>query len=334
LEHIDLLPSETPIAFGLHPNAEIGFRTAQCNYLFQSLMELQPRDSGGDDEGGAGGMLNKVELTVQNIWDELHEVKFDLDDINSRIPEGDKGPYQYVFLQECEYMNILLTEMMRSLAELDLGFKGELQMSDLMEALVASLFMDRVPDTWAKLAYPSLRPLGTWLSDLNARIKQLSDWTMDPTNMPKVIFLPRLFNPQSFLTAIKQVTAQKQTLELNKLFILTEVTKRTLEEVDAVAREGSYVHGLCLEGARWDTGNNRLDESKPKEMYFTMPIINCKAQMIASDGKEEKNMYQCPVYKTANRGPTFVFTAQLRTTHNPGKWISAGVALILDPIGL
>jgi len=334
LEHIDLLPSETPIAFGLHPNAEIGFRTAQCNYLFQSLMELQPRDSGGDDEGGAGGMLNKVELTVQNIWDELHEVKFDLDDINSRIPEGDKGPYQYVFLQECEYMNILLTEMMRSLAELDLGFKGELQMSDLMEALVASLFMDRVPDTWAKLAYPSLRPLGTWLSDLNARIKQLSDWTMDPTNMPKVIFLPRLFNPQSFLTAIKQVTAQKQTLELNKLFILTEVTKRTLEEVDAVAREGSYVHGLCLEGARWDTGNNRLDESKPKEMYFTMPIINCKAQMIASDGKEEKNIYQCPVYKTANRGPTFVFTAQLRTTHNPGKWISAGVALILDPIGL
>lgn len=31
---------ETPIAYGLHPNAEIGFRTAQCELLFNTLVEL------------------------------------------------------------------------------------------------------------------------------------------------------------------------------------------------------------------------------------------------------------------------------------------------------
>jgi len=31
---------ETPLAYGLHPNAEIGFRTAQCELLFNTLVEL------------------------------------------------------------------------------------------------------------------------------------------------------------------------------------------------------------------------------------------------------------------------------------------------------
>jgi dynein heavy chain len=38
----------------------------------------------------------------------------------------------------------------------------------------------------------------------------------------------------------------------------------------------------------------------------------------------------CPTYKTEFRGPTFVFCAQLKTKTAPGKWVLAGVALIMD----
>lgn len=38
IEHIDQLSVETPLAYGLHPNAEIGFRTNQCNSLFNTLV--------------------------------------------------------------------------------------------------------------------------------------------------------------------------------------------------------------------------------------------------------------------------------------------------------
>merc|ERR1719454_2434984 len=49
LEHIEAeCPPETPLAFGLDPNAEIDFRTTQCFELFTVLQEIQPR-------GGAGG---------------------------------------------------------------------------------------------------------------------------------------------------------------------------------------------------------------------------------------------------------------------------------------
>jgi hypothetical protein len=49
LEHIEVtLTQDTPIAFGLHPNAEIDFRTTQSNRILATILELQPRDSGGD----------------------------------------------------------------------------------------------------------------------------------------------------------------------------------------------------------------------------------------------------------------------------------------------
>ena len=44
-------------------------------------------------------------------------------------------------------MNALLTEMKRSLAELDLGLKGDLTISEPMEKLMNSLANDAVPGT-------------------------------------------------------------------------------------------------------------------------------------------------------------------------------------------
>ena len=41
IEYIETeLPPETPMAFGMHPNAEIDFRTTQCDALFKMLVEL------------------------------------------------------------------------------------------------------------------------------------------------------------------------------------------------------------------------------------------------------------------------------------------------------
>merc|ERR1719453_1823761 len=52
IEHIETMPPESPLLFGMHPNAEIGFRTAQCSVLFSLLMMLQPKDTSSGDGGG------------------------------------------------------------------------------------------------------------------------------------------------------------------------------------------------------------------------------------------------------------------------------------------
>merc|ERR1711871_364570 len=269
LEHIETIPPESPLFFGMHPNAEIGFRTTQCMKLFEMLNQLQPKDnSGGGDSDAAVSPMARAEQMCNDIMDEVRDIKLPTEDISRGMSDEEKGPYQFVFLLECMYMNTLVFEMVRSLGELQLGFKGELTMSEAMEVLANCLYEETLPPKWAKHSFPSTRPLASWLKNLKERNEQLSDWTNDPLNIPKVTDVAKFFNPASFLTAIKQLCCQQQQLELNKLQVFTEVTKRDAKSIDSVAREGVYVTGFWLEGARWDMSANSLEDSKPKEMFF------------------------------------------------------------------
>jgi len=327
LEHIDqTLTHDTPIAFGLHPNAEIDFRTTQSNKIMSTLLELQPRNAASGE-----GVMSPDDVAMQvtqDILERFGEKKFDTDDILRSLEE--QGPYQNVFIQEMDVMNNLLGEMMRSLKELLLGFAGELTMSDAMDNLKASLYLDRIPSTWQKIAWPSWRNLVSWLSDFNMRLVQLEEWQNNPAEIPKVTWISGFVNPQSFLTAICQVAAQKNQWELDKLVTWTEVTKKVAsEEIEAHSREGAYIIGLSMQGARWDVAGNILERSRPKEMFCKMPVINVKA-LAADKADISQGYYVCPTYKTIQRGPTFVFCAQLKTKANPAKWALAGVAMIMD----
>merc|ERR1712070_336850 len=112
----------------------------------------------------------------------------------------------------------------------------------------------------------------------------------------------------------------------------TDVTKKvTVDEVEGMSRDGAYISGLSVQGARWDVNGGILDRSKPKEMFCKMPIINVKA-LAADKADVSQGVYVCPTYKTEFRGPTFVFCAQLKTKAPSGKWVLAGVALIMDTL--
>ncbi len=104
-------------------------------------------------------------------------------------------------------MNVLISEIINSLQQLQLAFNGELTMTETMEKLIDSIYLNRVPETWIKIAFKSNRPLGSWMDNLSHRLLQLNQWKEEPTTIPRITFLNRLFNPQSFLTAIKQVNS-------------------------------------------------------------------------------------------------------------------------------
>jgi len=132
-------------------------------------------------------------------------------------------------------------------------------------------------------------------------------WKEDPSKLPKVTFINRLINPQSFLTAIKQVYCRDKNQELNKTVIQTDILKKMFYEADLPeCREGAYVFGFQVEGARWDI-NSGLEESFPKTSFSVVPVVNCKTVMLSD--KEDKTVYICPVYKTVDRMMTYVFPA-------------------------
>ena len=317
----ETMPAETPLAFGLHPNAEIGFKLREADMFCDSLLLLQPREAGGE-----AGMSpeDKAKMVLDDLIEKLPDL-FDMEDIRDRIEEF--TPYVMVAIQEVERMNKLLAEIKRSLAELDLGLKGDLTMSEPMEALMFALADDKVPPGWMKVAYPTLRPLGSWLINMLGRVNQLAEWTAD-MSLPKVTWLSALFNPQSFLTAVMQTTARRNDWPLDKTVIITDVTKKQVDQIEGPARDGAYISGLTLEGARWDEKAGNLEDSNPKELFCPMPVIQVKA--VTVDKSEVRDAYQCPVYTTEIRFRQEVFTAQLKSKHGEIKWILAGVCMFLD----
>lgn len=325
VDHIDdSLKTETPAAFGLHPNAEIGFRTTMSEDLLRMILELSASDDSGSGDAQNSQMV--AEIVLQDILEMYRDFHYDLESISQSVEEI--GPFQNVVLQECERTNILISEMARSLIELDLGFKGELSMSETMEDLSNSLFLDRVPKTWESLAYPSMRSLASWLIDLQNRIAQSTEWSGSPGESPVVTWISGLFNPQAFLTAVMQAAAQTHGLELDKLTLLTDITKKlAAEEMTAAAKEGTYITGLSLEGASWNVPSGTIESSKPREMFCTLPVINIRPAIVE---KFESNIFQCPVYKTQQRGPTYVFSMQLKSKTDPSKWVLAGVVSVMD----
>lgn len=112
------------------------------------------------------------------------------------------------------------------------------------------------------------------------------------------------------------------------IFCQVDVTKKNKEDFNSPPREGAYVHGLFMEGARWDTQTGMIAESRLKELTPGMPVMFIRA--IPVDKQETKNVYECPVYKTRQRGPTYVWNFFLKTKESPAKWTLAGVALLLS----
>ena len=315
---------ETPKMFGLHPNAELDFRTSMGNNLFTTMGNLMPRDAGGD---GGPSVNDVVKEQLDSILEEKvkDDFIFDYEELLASIPVEERGPFQNFFLQEIERMNKLVKEIRRDLKELDLGLSGVLTTTDAMEKLMASSWDNHLL---------SLRSLPAWLADIGERVAQLQAWTGDLA-VPKVTWLCGLFNPQAFITACQQVTARSRGWPLDKMVTQTDVTK-AFDVSEVQQKEGYYyITGLMLEGCRWDIQGGALEESRMKEMFFKMPIMALKA--VTLEKKEAGSAYECPVYKTQLRSQTkstptggYVFAANLRSKVDPGKWIMAGVCLLME----
>ncbi|XP_072155544.1 dynein beta chain, ciliary isoform X1 [Bemisia tabaci] len=319
----EAMPPESPYLYGLHPNAEIGFLSTTADNLFRTVFEMQPRDA-GTTSGTTVTREDKVKQIVDEIIEKLPE-EFNMTEIMSKVEE--RTPYVIVAFQECQRMNYLTNEMKRSLRELDLGLKAKLTITSEMEDLETALFLDQVPIIWTQRAYPSLLGLTSWFADLLLRLRELETWSTDFV-LPASVWLAGFFNPQSFLTAIMQSTARKSELPLDKMCLQCDVTKKQKEDFSGAPRDGAFVHGLFMEGARWDIQQGVIMESKLKELFPHMPVINIRA--ITQDKQDMRNMYECPVYKTRMRGPTYVWTFNLKSKDKPSKWTLAGVAILLQ----
>ena len=74
------------------------------------------------------------------------------------------------------------------------------------------LIINKVPKNWQKVAYPSLKPLTSWIKDLNQRVIFLKSWLTD--GFVTSYWMSSFFFPQGFLTGVLQEYARQPDKEI------------------------------------------------------------------------------------------------------------------------
>uniref|UniRef100_A0A8C3KJ13 Dynein axonemal heavy chain 3 n=1 Tax=Calidris pygmaea TaxID=425635 RepID=A0A8C3KJ13_9CHAR len=328
IEYLRSLPIIThPEVFGLHENADITKDNQETNQLFSGVLLTLPREAGG----GGKSPQETVEDLAQDILSKLPSA-FDIEEVMKVYPVLYEESMNTVLRQELIRFNRLTEVVRSSLINLGKAIKGQVLMSSELEDVFNSMLMGKVPSMWAAKSYPSLKPLGSYVSDLLCRLVFFQDWVIN--GLPTVFWLSGFFFTQSFLTGVLQNYARKYTIPIDHIGFEFEVMKQE-HTMEKMPEDGAYVRGLFLEGARWDRESLVIGESLPKILYDSLPIIWLKPG--ESSRFLHMNIYSCPVYKTsARRGvlsttghsTNYVLSIELPSDKPQKHWINRGVAAL------
>ena len=100
-----------------------------------------------------------------------------------------------VIVQEVARYNNVLSIIQSSCKEMIRALKGLVVMSAEMQAASRSIANNQVPAMWDDTAYPSLKPLASWVADLKERLKFICSWVEN--GLPPSFWLSGFFFPQT-----------------------------------------------------------------------------------------------------------------------------------------
>jgi len=184
-EYITNLPLEDdPEVFGLHPNANITFQQKTVYEFMSTLLNVNPKAS---DKGSGGVSNNDIVLAMAiEIENQI------IDRIDLKKTE-DMRPLEVFRSQEVDRFNSLVRIIKKSLKDLQSALKGYVVMSMQLERVYTAFLEKKVPELWADHAYPSLKPLTSWVKDLVQRLEFVQSWVKEE---PKSYWVPAFFFPQ------------------------------------------------------------------------------------------------------------------------------------------
>ena len=282
----DLPSQDFPEVFGLHANADISYQINTAKGILDEILFVQPKESSGVKSGEtreavvsriAEDMLSKLprEYTPNEVKEAI-------------IKLGGLQPMNIFLRQEIDRIQKVLSLVKKTLKNLIMAIEGTVVMNADIKEIMDNMYDARVPKIWEKLSWQS-STLGFWFTELLERDAQFKKWCFN--GRPKVFWPTGFFNPQGFLTAMRQeVTRAHKGWALDSVICQNLITRFSKDDIHDSPPEGVYVHGFFLEGAALDRKTGKLIEARSKVLYEQMPVIYIYA-ISSTSGKKEKNSF-------------------------------------------
>merc|ERR1712110_367550 len=170
---------------------------------------------------------------------------------------------------------------------------------------------------------------------------QFARWQSKSTP-PTVHWISGYSYPNGFITAMLQVSARSSGKAINKLraeFI------PMADGAQPNSKEGVYIEGFFIEGAKWDKLDECLLDADPMKLIGEMPKFHVKAVEKEKKSKKRKGKgkdglkYNCPVYMYPIRAdtvedPSYMFSINLKSGKqgktDPNFWVLRGTAMLMS----
>jgi dynein heavy chain len=297
--------------------------------LLDDILSLQPVKTTTGGLSQEERTLNEVEKIKEKIPPsiDIHALKFRF--------RNDDNPLNVVLIQEIQRYNTLLDAITKSLISLARGIRGEEVISPSLEAMMKDFADNKVPKEWT-FAYFSLKPLASWITDLGERYNFFQQWVQ--MGFPFVYWISAFTYPTGFTTSLLQRFSRKSTsgnASIDRLEFDFQPDRRAVEEIMSEVKEGAYIRGFYLEGAKWNMEKLHLCEPEVMELHVPMPVIWFKP--IIKRTKAQANIYECPCYYYPRRqGDVTKASYMMRIDLKLGPeqtsehWIKRGTALLMS----
>lgn len=168
-ESIPAMPS--PEVYGLHPNAGITRDLQTSTLLLDSMILTMGKVSTASGADSEKSLLEALKSIVGSL-----PPSFDIETAKEAYPVDYNESMNTVLVQEMERFNKLLGVVRSSCTELQNAVKGIIAMTPDLENISYAIELKRIPNKWMSSSYPSLKPLGSYVTDFVDRLLWLQDW--------------------------------------------------------------------------------------------------------------------------------------------------------------
>jgi len=274
------LPIATdPSVFGLHGSADITFRANASEDLLQKIVTASHTHAAAKAETRSADNAMVLDL-AERISAELGKPLV----IAFSSPAGDA--LRIALEQEVARYNQLHTAMRTSLADLEMAMDGHGVMTESLDAVFTALLLQRVPQAWKDMIDDvSHKSLASWTTELSVRLEFMRQWCAN--GPPCSFYLPGLVCPQVLLASITQQYGRANGIAIDTLRLHTQVTRLADPDPlsfipDLASYGGVFIHGLWLEGGRWDLEDGMLKDPVSDadgvalSRFTRMPVLWCR----------------------------------------------------------